>query len=107
MGPGAYVIKPNLTTPLFTMGSRFDSDIRNKDHLRPKKKDGPGPGSYESASSINIKALNRDKTVWGKSMRDNNSLPKNNPPPNNYNPVKFTEASHNYSFPKASKGNEL
>ena len=28
------------------------------------------------------------------------------PPPNNYNPIQFTEASHTYSFPKASRNDE-
>ena len=46
LGPGAYLIKATNTAPLFTMGSRFDSDVRSKDHIRPKKVDGPGPGSY-------------------------------------------------------------
>lgn len=36
------------------MGSRFDSDVRSKDHINPKKKDGPGPGSYALPSSIKV-----------------------------------------------------
>ncbi len=52
LGPGAYLVKASNTTPLFSMGSRFDSDIRNKDHIKPRKKDGPGPGSYTMPSSI-------------------------------------------------------
>jgi hypothetical protein len=34
------------------MGSRFDSDVRSKDHIKPRKKDGPGPGSYEIPSAL-------------------------------------------------------
>jgi hypothetical protein len=52
LGPGAYLIKPGNTAPAFSMGSRFDSDIRSKDHLRPRKKEGPGPGSYYIPGSI-------------------------------------------------------
>lgn len=52
LGPGTYHIKPSQTAPLFSMGSRFDSDVRSKAHLKPKKVDGPGPGSYEAPSSI-------------------------------------------------------
>ncbi len=52
LGPGAYLVKASNTAPLFTFGSRFDSDVRSKDHLHPKKKDGPGPGSYDMGSSI-------------------------------------------------------
>ena len=33
-------------------GSRFDSQIRAKPHLAPKKADGPGPGDYALPSSI-------------------------------------------------------
>jgi hypothetical protein len=52
LGPGAYLIKAANTAPLFTFGSRFDSDIRSKDHIKPRKKDGPGPGSYDLGSSV-------------------------------------------------------
>lgn len=38
------------------MGSRFDSSVRSKDHIRPKKKDGPGPGSYNLGSTIRTSA---------------------------------------------------
>ena len=71
LGPGAYSIKPNNTAPMFSMGSRFDSDVRSKDHLRPRKSDGPGPGSYALPSALNVyKSTDRDKEVkkmtWGK-----------------------------------------
>lgn len=97
--------------PMFSMGSRFDSDVRSKDHLRPKKKDGPGPGSYALPSGLNVyKSTSMDKekkkTSWGKAGRDWSDLPKGVPAPNNYNPNKFTEASHQFSFPKAAKADE-
>ena len=47
-------MKPVNTAPMFSLGSRFDSDVRSKDHIRPKKKDGPGPGSYELPGSVRI-----------------------------------------------------
>jgi hypothetical protein len=81
------------------MGSRFDSDIRSKDHIKPRKKDGPGPGSYELHSSIKLGLRDESKrskqiTTWGKAERDWSNLPKNTPAPNHYLPTKFTEASH-------------
>ena len=33
-------------------GSRFDSSLLAKPHLKPKKVDGPGPGDYVLHSSI-------------------------------------------------------
>lgn len=54
LGPGAYLIKAQNTAPNFSMGGRFDSDVRSKDHLKPRKKDGPGPGDYKAPSSFNI-----------------------------------------------------
>ena len=52
LGPGAYNIKVPRTTPIFSFGTRFGSSIRSKDHLRPRKVDGPGPGSYKLPSSV-------------------------------------------------------
>lgn len=51
-GPGSHQIKILSNAPKYTFGSRFDSDIRSKAHLRPKKVDGPGPGDYALKSSI-------------------------------------------------------
>lgn len=68
LGPGAYLIKAANTAPLFSMGSRFDSDVRSKDHIRPKKKDGPGPGSYAMPSSIRVDKASpnaQKKTTFG------------------------------------------
>ena len=79
------------------MGSRFDSDVRNKDHIRPRKKDGPGPGSYLMPSSIKTRILPakaRPKTTFGLARREWSDLPKGIPAPNKYHPIKFTEASH-------------
>ncbi len=64
LGPGSYLIKAASTALLFSIGSRFDSDIRSKDHIRPKKKDGPGPGSYVMPSSIKI-AEQKMKPIFG------------------------------------------
>lgn len=36
-------------------GSRFDSQLRAKPHLRPKKVDGPGPGDYKLQDSVQTK----------------------------------------------------
>ena len=61
------------------MGSRFDSSVRSKDHIRPKKKDGPGPGSYALGSSIRTTASStvsdsgKKSTTFGYSMRGKSS----------------------------------
>lgn len=71
------------------MGSRFDSDVRSKDHIRPKKKDGPGPGSYVMPSSIRVDKASpsaQKKTTFGIAKRDWSDLPKGVPAPNNYYP---------------------
>jgi hypothetical protein len=46
-GPGTFTIKEGLPGQKFSFGSRFNSDIRSKEHLRPKKDPyGPAPGLY-------------------------------------------------------------
>lgn len=68
-GPDLYTIKMNSGGPSYQFGSRFDdrrvpptntrpdgsrfdSSLRSKPHLKPKKVDGPGPGDYIMPSSI-------------------------------------------------------
>ena len=68
-GPDMYTIKMNPAGPSYQFGSRFDekrvpatsvkadgsrfdSSLRQKPHLKPKKVDGPGPGDYQLPSSI-------------------------------------------------------
>ena len=87
------------------MGSRFDSDVRSKDHLKPRKKEGPGPGSYELPGCVRV-AKSTKRATFGMAERDWSDLPKHSPAPNNYYPNKFTEATHQYSFPKAMKSDE-
>ena len=52
LGPGAYQVKIPNNVPIYSFGTRFNSSIRNKDHLRPTKVDGPGPGAYKVPSGI-------------------------------------------------------
>ena len=48
------------------------------------------------------------KTTFGNAARNFSNLPLDTPAPNMYRPIKFTEASHTYSFPKqADDGNVL
>lgn len=49
------------------MGGRFDSDVRSKGHLRPKKIDGPGPGEYKLPGAI--KSVEPGKNTWSKADR--------------------------------------
>ena len=94
-------MKPSSTAPCFSLGSRFDSDVRSKDHLRPKKKDGPGPGSYDLPGAVRVAKATKE-TTFGKAAREWSDLPKDMPAPNQYkNIIKFTEANHQFSIPKA------
>jgi len=54
IGPGTYTIKVPNNAPIHSFGTRFNSSIRNKDHIRPRKVDGPGPGAYKMPSSVKI-----------------------------------------------------
>lgn len=47
LGPGNYQVKYPPSAPSFQFGSRFGNRVNNKDHIRPQKADGPGPGSYK------------------------------------------------------------
>ena len=67
-GPGMYDRKLKPAGPSYQFGSRFDdkrdpprtkadgsrfeSALRAKPHLRPKKVDGPGPGDYKLKDSV-------------------------------------------------------
>lgn len=109
IGPGSYAIKPTQTAPTFSFGSRFDSDIRSKNHVKWKKKGGPGPGSYDMSSSMKIyqpSETNSNKTTWSKAHRDA-GLKKDGIAANHYNPVLVNAGNYMYSFPKASKGDEV
>ena len=109
-GPAVYTIKASSTAPCFSMGSRFDSDVRSKDHIKPRKVDGPGPGSYVLPGAIRITNTTSSqlskkaekKSTFGMSGRDA-GMSKTTPAPNAYYPSKFTEATHHYSFPKAER----
>jgi hypothetical protein len=78
--------------------------VRNKDHLKPRKVDGPGPGSYKLPGSVKVEKRRLQagspgpRTTFGTSERAFNELPKDTPAPNRYRPVHFTEASHAYSI---------
>lgn len=101
LGPGQYNAQMAQSAPIFSFGSRFNSSIRNKDHLRPRKVDGPGPGAYKLADTVKIQKRHPesiDRTTFGTSERQFSNLPKNTPAPNKYRPVHFTEASHAYSI---------
>jgi hypothetical protein len=94
VGPGLYHIKEAQPGPVFTFGSRFNSDIRSKEHLHPKKAEGPGPGDYQVPGSI--RALHRSATskqncTFGNGKRQFSDLPQHNPAPNMYNPSLFEE----------------
>lgn len=101
LGPDQYTLPKFPAGPLFSFGSRFSSSVRNIDHLRPRKVEGPGPGSYKLPSSVQIKTRHPasvHRTTFGTSLREFNDLPQENPGPDRYRKEKFTEASHMYSF---------
>jgi len=47
LGPTSYKPKYPGSAPIFSFGSRFGARVGNKEHLRPTKVDGPGPGAYK------------------------------------------------------------
>lgn len=89
LGPGEYTIKEPINSPVFSFGSRFNSDIRSKEHLKPKKVDGPGPGDYLLHSAIRVQKRALSSTqdcTFGKAGREWSDLPRENPSPTQYNP---------------------
>ena len=61
-----------------TDGSRFDSQIRAKPHLKPRKVDGPGPGDYKLPGSVRIHRRNASSTqnsTFGGASREWSDLP--------------------------------
>ena len=54
MGPGNYTVKIPNNAPIYSFGNRLESNIRSKEHLKPKKVDGPGPGAYKLPSSVKV-----------------------------------------------------
>ena len=84
-GPGLYPIKLAPSGPSYQFGSRFDdkrvpptkvkadgtrfdSSLRAKPHLQPKKVDGPGPGDYKLADSVVVKNRplgSMQTSTWG------------------------------------------
>ena len=98
------------SAPSFQFGSRFGNRVGNKDHLRPKKVDGPGPGAYKMPKQYQEGKKPFDavkRTTFGTAARGADDLPKDNPSPAKYRPVKFTEASHAYSIPRAPNAGEI
>lgn len=94
-------------------GSRFDSSLRAKPHLKPKKVDGPGPGDYKLHDSVQTRKRDANSTqisTWGTGREKDESPNKRkqewvNPGPAHYNHVyndmrQQTKAHQNegYSF---------
>ena len=96
-------------------GTRFDSQIRAKPHLRPKKMDGPGPGDYELPGAVRVHKRNASSTqhsTFGGANRDWSDLPQNTPGPTAYSqiypkpPEQRAFSNDGFSFPKdGEKGN--
>lgn len=79
IGPDQYHVKIPTSAPVYSFGSRFGSSIRNKDHLRPQKVDGPGPGAYKLPSSVKTNMKDRvrgpTQTTFGTAGRNFVDLP--------------------------------
>ena len=85
LGPGYYPIHKPSTGQIYSFGSRFNSSIRNKDHLKPAKVDGPGPGAYKLPGSVQVHKAHPaavSRTTFGTSAREFSDLPKDVPGPN-------------------------
>jgi len=80
-GPGSYYAKYPNGAPIFSFGTRFNSSIRNKDHLKPTKIDGPGPGAYKLPGAVKVESRTADsihynkRTTFGTSGRNFIDLP--------------------------------
>jgi len=117
LGPTTYKIEDKPIGPKFTFGSRWESDIRAKPHLCPKKVDGPGPGSYAAKSSIkqnNTDKNSKQRGTWGNGEREWSYLPKKDDRNNKrakdellmkkHQPVIYNTADMpGYSFPMAER----
>jgi hypothetical protein len=86
---------------------RADSDIRSKDHICPKKADGPGPGSYGAKSSFQMRSPLKAQTTFGKAGRQSLHPKTSSPGPNQYSPDFKRETNLIYSFPKDEAGNNV
>ena len=128
-GPSAYKVTEHSGVPKYSMGSRFvekrdpprpkangsrfDSQIKSKPHLHPKKSDEPGPGAYVTPSSIRKSMRHSESTqfsTFGHGSRGSLSqLPQNTPGPNAYSEVHPKPLEHRayhndgYSIPKAGE----
>ena len=110
MGPDAYKVVYPSSAPVFSFGSKFGSRVNNKEHLRPTKIDGPGPGSYKMPKQYQEGKRPLDivkRTTFGTAGRGTLDRRVENPSPSKYRPSKFTEASHGYSFPRAPNAAEV
>ena len=86
-------VPPTVTKP---DGTRFDSALRSKPHLKPKKVDGPGPGDYALPDSVVVKKrapASAQISTWGTGREKDHSPNKNTsgnftmPGPAHYNHV--------------------
>jgi hypothetical protein len=73
----------------------METDVKSKNHIRPEKKDGTDPGKYSLPDS----QFHHPTTKFNKDVRKGFAPKDNFPPPNVYSPKKFTESSHQYTFP--------
>lgn len=97
------------SAPVFSFGQRFGNRVGNKEHLKPTKVDGPGPGAYAQSKQYQNGKKPMDqfkRTTFGTAARGHNDLPKANPSPSHYRPIHFTEASHAFSIPRAPNASE-
>lgn len=71
----------------YSFGSRFDSSVGNKNHVRPRKAEGPGPGSYKMPGAVTVRTRHPSavtRTTFGTAGREFVDLPKWTPAPNKY-----------------------
>ncbi len=79
-----------ISGPIYSFGRRFNSSIRSKEHLKPTKVDGPGPGAYKLPSSVKINKRPDNAVVqptFGTSNRATLNLTKSSPGPGAYHPI--------------------
>ena len=82
LAPNTYIIKSSSTAPTYSFGSRFDTDIRSKNHVKHEKLDKPAPGTYSPPD----RQFEYPTTRFSKAERKSFAANPSYPGPDSYQP---------------------
>ena len=82
LAPNTYIIKSSSTAPTYSFGSRFDTDIRSKNHVKHEKVDKPAPGTYSPPD----RQFEYPTTRFSKAERKSFAANPSYPGPDSYQP---------------------